>query len=120
MATFTFPSIEASYGLSKSSKPTIKSTKFGDGYQAFIRFGMNQNPKTWNPIWNNVTEAQADSIEGFLDARASDTTGTNTCFNWTPPNESSSSVYICLKWSKKMSYPGYATITATFQEVFEP
>lgn len=120
MATFTFPSIEASYGLSKRSNPKIRQAKFGDGYQAFIRFGMNQNPKTWNPIWDNITESQADSIETFLDARASDTTGTNTCFNWTPPNESSSSVYICLKWTKKMRYPGYATITATFQEVFEP
>ena len=112
----TFPSIEASYGLSKSSKPTIRQTKFGDGFSNRISFGMNQNPKTWSPVWKNVTEAQADSIELFLDQRASDADS----FTWTPPNEASSSEYICLKWSKKMDYPGYATITATFQEVFEP
>ena len=112
----TFPSIEASYGLSKSSKPSIRQTKFGDGYQARISFGMNQNPKTWSPVWKNVTEAQADSIELFLDQRASDADS----FTWTPHNESSASKYICLSWSKKMNYPGYATITATFEEVFEP
>ena len=116
----TFPNIEASYGLSKTSKPTIKSTKFGDGYQARIRWGMNQNPKTWNPVWKNCTEVQSDQIESFLDERASDTTGAGSSFTWTPPNESSSSKYICLKWTKKIEYPGYATITATFQEVFEP
>ena len=113
---FTFPSIEASYGLSKSSKPNIRQTKFGDGYQARISFGMNLNPKTWSPVWKNCTEAQSDSIETFLDQRANDAAS----FTWTPPNESSSSKYICLKWSKRMDYPGYATITATFQEVFEP
>ncbi len=112
----TFPSVEASYGLSKTSKPNIRTSQFGDGYQARIRFGMNQNPKTWNPVWKNVTELQADQIETFLDSRAADADS----FTWTPPNESSSSEFICLKWSKKMDYPGYATITATFQEVFEP
>ncbi len=116
----TFPSIEASYGLSKTSKPTIKSTKFGDGFQARIRWGMNQNPKTWNPVWNDITENQSDQIESFLDERASDTTGTGSSFTWTPPNESASSEFICLKWTKQLKHPGYATIKATFQEVFEP
>ena len=112
----TFPSIEASYGLSKKSAPKIRRTKFGDGYEQRIKYGLNQNPKTWNPVWKNCTEAQSDTIETFLDARASDADS----FTWTPPNEASSSKYICLSWSKKMNYPGYATITATFEEVFEP
>ena len=115
MATFpTSPA--ASYGISKTSKPNLKRVKFADGYEARISFGMNQNAKTWNPTWENITEAESDTIETFLDARASDA----DCFTWTPPNESSSGEYICLDWNKQINVAGYATITATFEEVFEP
>ena len=77
---------------------------------------MHQNAKTWNPTWDNITEAESDTIETFLDARANDADS----FTWTPPNESSSGKYICNDWTKQINVAGYATITATFEEVFEP
>ena len=112
----TFPSITASYGISKQSAPNVKIVQFGDGYQHRITSGLNQNLKVWNPVFQNISETDADTIETFLDARADD----NASFAWTPPGEASSSKYICLSWSKTIPYNDRATITASFQEVAEP
>ena len=112
----TFPSITASYGISKQSAPNVKTVQFGDGYQHRITSGLNQNLKVWRPVFKNISETDADTIETFLDARADD----NASFDWTPPGESSSSKYICLTWSKSIPYNDKATINASFQEVAEP
>tara|TARA_B100001250_G_C19124365_1_gene496749 strand:- start:35 stop:388 length:354 start_codon:yes stop_codon:yes gene_type:complete len=116
MATFPSSVPAPSYGISKSSKPKIRVVKFMDGSaEQRLSFGMNNNPKTWNPTWENITEAQSDTIETFLDARAADA----DYFTWTPPNESSSGKYVCLDWTKQINVSGFATITATFEQVFE-
>tara|TARA_Y100001938_G_scaffold67476_1_gene93632 strand:+ start:2695 stop:3225 length:531 start_codon:yes stop_codon:yes gene_type:complete len=167
----------ASYGISKTSRPNIKRVRFADGFEARISFGMHPNAKTWNPTWENITEAEADTIEAFLDARANDADS----FSWIPidlakwaasttyflgdivqpltaqnnglvfkvtavsgssPYTSNSSEptwptsgtvtdneitwtamsyeWLCLDWSKQINVAGFATITATFEEVFEP
>ena len=116
--TETFPNIEASYGETKNSKTNTRIVRFADGYEHRILLGLaeHQNPKTYNLTWNNLTEADSDTIETFLDARAND----SDCFIYTAPNESASSKYVCDQWQKKIDVPNRATITATFREVFEP
>ena len=112
----TFPSIDPNFGISKKSAPQIKATQFNNGYQQRLKWGMNIDPKVWTPTWENITEADSDTIEAFLVARADD----SASFDWTPPNESGASKFICNGWDKTMNYAGLATITATFQQVFEP
>jgi len=112
----TFPAITPAYGASKASAPTIRKVQFGDGYEQRLNFGLNQNPKTWNLTWNNITEANADTIEAFLDARALD----GASFDWTPPDTSTSYKWVCETWDKSIPYTGRAVITATFRQVFEP
>jgi len=112
----TFPAITASYGAQKSSKPVVRTTQFGDGYEQRTRFGLNQNPKEWSLTWQNITEANADTIEAFLDARAAD----GASFDWTPPDTATSYKWVCQQWDKTIPYTGRATITATFRQVFEP
>jgi len=58
----------------------------------------------------------ADTIETFLDARASD----NASFDFTAPGESSSQKFVCDSWSKTITYLNRARINTTFREVFEP
>ena len=111
-----FPSIDPSYGAQKRSEPVVGTVQFGDGYQARLSFGLNQNPKQWSLEWRNITEAQADTIEAFLDARADD----NASFDWSPPDDSDTYKWICPSWSKTLPYSNLANIQATFQEVFEP
>ena len=111
----SFPSIQPTYGAAKSSSPQLVEIQMGDGYTQVLRFGLNQNPKVWSLRWE-VSEADADTIETFLDARALD----QASFTFTPPAESSSSQFVCESWSKTVPYLNRATINATFRQVFEP
>ena len=111
----TFPSITPTYGVQKRSQPKIRTIQFGDGYEQRTTFGLNQNPKIFNLTFE-VSEADADTIETFLDARAVD----NASFTFTPPGEASSSKFVCEGWNKSIPYLNRARVQATFREVFEP
>ena len=111
-----FPAITPRYGITKTSKPNVRVVQYGDGYQQRQAVGLNQNLKTWNPEFVNISETDADTIETFLEARVAD----NAPFAWTPPGESSASNFICLSWTKTIPYNNRATISAQFQEVAEP
>ena len=113
----TFPSITPAYGAQKTSRPRMRTVQFGDGYQSRLTYGIRDqmNPKEWNLTWN-VSEADADTIEAFLDARAEDAAS----FDWTPVDETTVYKWVCPQWSKTIPYTGRATITATFKQVFEP
>jgi phage-related protein len=111
----TFPAITPTYGAQKSSRPNVRTVQFGDGYQARLTYGLNQNPKIWSLTWE-VSETDADTIETFLNNRAAD----NASFDWTPLDEATSYKWICPEWNKSVPYKNRATITATFQQVFEP
>ena len=112
----TFPSIDPSYGAQKRSQPAVRTVQFGDGYQARLTYGLNQNPKEWQLEFRNLTEADADTIETFLDARAAD----NAPFDWSPPDETDTYKWICRSWTKTLPYSNLATIQTTFTQVFEP
>ena len=110
----TFPSIDPSYNLSKKSAPKVRTAQFGSGYSQRSIFGINQNLKVLDLRWENIPEADADTIEAFLDARSG-----SENFDFTAPGESSSSKYICKEWNKNIPYSGIATITASFEQVAE-
>jgi len=112
----TFPSIAVSYGAAKSSEPKTRIVQFGDGYEQRLLYGVNQNPKVWDLTWQAITEAEADTIEDFLNARAAD----SGSFDWTPPDEATSYKWVCPNWTKSIDYPTRVTIQATFRQVFEP
>ena len=95
----TFPSITPTYGSSKSSAPKVRQVQFGDGYAQVIRYGLNQNPKSWSLKWE-ISETDADTIETFLDARAAD----GATFDWTPLDSTTSYKWRCLSWNKSIRY----------------
>jgi len=110
MANFTHT---PTYGVRKRSAPNVRGIQFGSGYQQRAQFGINQNPKIYNLTFE-VSEDEADQIELFLDER-----GAVQSFTFTPPGETSSAKFICREWSKSIPYLDRATITATFEQVFE-
>ena len=110
-----FPDFDPAPGMTKSSAPTTRKVQFGDGYEARLNYGLNQNPKTFNFTFN-VSESESDTIEAFLDARAADADN----FTYTPPGESSALKFVCESWSKSIPFHDRATIQATFRQVFEP
>ena len=113
----TFPNIAPTYGASQQNSPRTTTVQFGDGYQQRLLVGMakNLNPKVWRLTWK-VSDTDADTITDFLYARAND----SASFDWTPLDGSFVRKWICSSWSKSIPYLNRATITATFQEVFEP
>ena len=111
----TFPSITPTYNAQKNNQPNVRTVRFGDGYEQRLTFGLNQNAKRWSLTFE-VSETDADTIETFLDARASD----NASFDWQPPGSSTTCKWVCENWSKSIPYLNRATIQATFREVFEP
>lgn len=111
----TFPSIKPTYSLSKSSEPQFKVSRFGDGYEHRISWGLHQNPKQWSLSFN-VSDTNADTIEAFLDARAEDAAS----FDWTPPNEVTAYKWVCQSWERELIGPNRSVISCTFRQVFEP
>ena len=111
----TFPSIEPSYGFTKTQTPNVETIQLGDGYQQRFTKGLNQNPMMLSLAFNNLTEADADTIEAFFVARR----GVEN-FDFTAPGESSAKKYICKSHRKQIRVPNRATITCEFEEVFEP
>ena len=80
----TFPSITPVYGMRKTSKPKIKVSQLGDGYEfrALLGLPLSQDPKVYDLTFN-VSETEADVIEAFLRSRVND----QASFTFTPPAE---------------------------------
>ena len=110
-----FPNYNPTYSASKKSEPLTTRTRFGDGYEQRVNFGFNQNPKEWSLSFN-VSEEDADVIEGFLNARALDCQP----FDWTPPDSSTSRRWICSSWTRELFSVDRSKIDVTFKQVFEP
>ena len=110
----TFPSIDPDFGATKNSSPKVRNVQFGDGFSQRLRYGLNQDAKQWNLTWQNISEADSDTIEAFLEAR-----GGAESFDWSPPDETETYKWICQQWSKQMTSAGLNELTATFQQVFE-
>lgn len=187
----TFPAINPSFGQRKSSQPNIKSIRYADGFEQrqLIGIAAHQNPKNYSLKFENITEAESDTIEYFLNERALD----QASFTFTPPGEdylktgtysqsgttitititdhqlfandsiavdftsgsatdgsfsvvsltskdvfvitagssatnsgnctvskTGASQFVCKRWNKTINFANRATISATFEEVFEP
>lgn len=80
----TFPSITPTYGMRKQSKPKVRVTTLGDGYEFRALYGLplSQDPKVYDLTFN-VSETNADVIEAFLRSRVAD----QASFTFTPPAE---------------------------------
>ena len=80
----TFPSITPTYGMRKQSKPKVRVTSLGDGYEYRALYGLplSQDPKVYDLTFN-VSETNADVIEAFLRSRVAD----QASFTFTPPAE---------------------------------
>ena len=80
----TFPSISPTYGMRKKSKPKIRVTSLGDGYEFRALYGLplSQDPKVYDLTFN-VSETESDVIEAFLRSRVAD----QASFTFTPPAE---------------------------------
>tara|TARA_R100001082_G_scaffold99379_1_gene68062 strand:- start:412 stop:747 length:336 start_codon:yes stop_codon:yes gene_type:complete len=111
MATFSYT---PSFTATERSKPSVRTTNYGDGYQQRVQFGLQRDPKNWRLVFENRTNTERDNIIAFLEARK----GTEN-FDWTPPRGSAGK-YICREWNLDMPNFNKNNIRTTFEQVFEP
>tara|TARA_Y100000401_G_C8147161_1_gene137763 strand:- start:79 stop:441 length:363 start_codon:yes stop_codon:yes gene_type:complete len=109
--------LQPSYGFTKTLKPKTIVIKMGDGYERRTTLGLptNQDPMIISVDFNNLSETDSDTIETFLAQRVID----NAAFDFTPPNESSSSKFVYEGHSKQIKYPNRADIKITMRQVFQ-
>lgn len=105
-----------SYGTTKTSSPNTRITRFADGFEQRIVFGLqqNQNPRVYSLEFEK-SNADIEKIEEFFDNRHIDAAS----FDFVPPGETVTRKVVCESWSKSIPYAGRATLQATFREVFE-
>lgn len=123
MATFNDATVGTStggttpdFGAVRRSAATVRKVQFGDGYEARLSYGLNQDPKVWDLKWTAKSSSDADAIETFFDARAAD----NAAFSWSPIGDSQTYKWVVDQYSRNHRYAEVNEITATFREVFEP
>lgn len=90
-----------------------KVAQFGDGYSQAAADGINARSETW-PVSFTGDATYAGAIRTFLDAR-----GAYQSFFWTPPG-GSQGYYRCQQHEVTAIGTGLYTLTATFQQVFQP
>lgn len=100
-------------GTSVTHDPRVSNAPFGDGYQQRVADGINNDPQVWDIVFVR-TVAQINSIDTLLQGY-----GGVTSFTWTPYGHSEVRV-ICPKWVRNKTAWGADTLSAQFQQVFEP
>lgn len=111
MATFTFT---PDYGASFEVKPNVRVSRFGDGYEQRQANGLNTMPKSWSLRFSLRTDSEASAIEAFLATQAAVSN-----FDWTDINGAAGK-YVCRGWQRSKDRYNLNTITATFEQVYEP
>lgn len=112
MSYTTFPTTVPgpSYPLERQLAPRVKMAKLGDGYTQSAPDGLNYKLYTWSLTWENLTEAEKNTIEAFLEAR----NGYET-FLWTDTD----SVQFRVKapsWTRTETAPKIFTIQVNFTQ----
>jgi len=121
--TVNFPSNAAGndfqnpdYGLSKSNVPKTFVSSLGDGIEHRTTIGLNQNPKTFNLTFKNLSQADANKLTDFFDDRAED--GDNILY--TVPTESAAMKFVVEGgYTKTDDYANLATVKVKFRQVFD-
>lgn len=96
-------------------KPRVNNIKFGDGYEQRVAHGINNNPENWSISFTNREETEALEIDAFFK-----THGGVTAFDWTPPGASEALKFKCQEWTKVKHNGNLYSLTAKFEQVFDP
>lgn len=103
-------------GTSVDEEPRVNSVAFGDGYSQRGQDGLNPIAQRWSLAFTDVARTGGDEIIAFFRRH-----GGWQHFEWWPLWATEPIHVICPTWRRVQgSEPDTSTITATFQQVFEP
>lgn len=110
--TFDWAPTLSNYSGTTTAK--ARSAQFDDGYQQRVADGINNISSVFNLQWIG-DETKIRAILAFLRARA----GAESFF-WTPPLWDDAGLFYSETWSEPVPNGTQYTITATFQQTFQP
>ena len=114
MALQTFTPVPApTYPLDAETVTRSLNANFGDGYTQRGADGLNASQVTYSLTWENLTDAEADTIIAFFLAR-----GGYEAFYWTPPTASPLK-FVVQKWSRSQGDYNAYSLKAMFIQVFD-
>lgn len=102
-------------GSGKEAKPAVLTASFGDRYSQRTGDGINPLPRDFAYRSIPLTPAQAAALDAFLAARKG-----YAPFLFTVPFEPKPRQFVCPTWRLDQASPTLWTLTATFQENFDP
>lgn len=112
MAIFTWT---PSFAARATYRPRVRVVRFADGYEQRQADGINARAATWALTFQNRDNTETAALLAFLEAR----NGVEA-FDWTPPYGSSALRMVCREWTRSLDVYNSTTITAQFEQVFEP
>jgi phage-related protein len=114
--TFTPPGlVRVDVGSSISVKPRVRRADFGDGYSQRSGDGLNALGRKVEINFTNLELSEGKTIEAFFEERAG-----YKPFLWTFPHETTPRQWICTEWRKNLSAPRTYSVSAAFEETFDP
>lgn len=111
MVAFTYT---PSYSAAAQRAPMVRKSKFGDGYEQRRSDGLNPLPEIWDLQFTNREKTEGDAIDDFLAVRL----GVDS-FEWTTPKGDTAN-FKCESWTYTLDRGNNVTITARFEQVFDP
>lgn len=110
MPTFTWT---PDRGPTKDTTTRVNAMQFGDGYSQRVANGINSVIESWPLVFSLRTKVEITAIDDFLI-----TQGGVASFDWTTP-KGQFKKFICKTWRPLYNHDGDASISMTFDQVFE-
>ena len=106
MSTFTWA---VAPNATLKCKPTVESTKNGEGYEQRTSIGINSKPRKWSVRVNKNVAAALNFLETHNGEKS---------FMWTDPL-GVTSMYLCREWTCNHVGADIFDISCDFEQVFE-
>ncbi len=103
------------YEATLDTEPSVRTTRFGDGYAQRVAFGINTIQETWSLSFSQRPLDEITDIKEFLEDKA----GVDA-FQWVPPGETDEKNFICQKWSRAIKRGNLYDMTMSFVRVYDP
>jgi len=105
-------------GFNYSNAPKVLLATFGDGYEQRLPDGINNKKRIFNVSYKNRVKSEAEDIVDFFELKGAVTAFT---FRYDKGDGAETEVNVkCPSWNWAANHDPYHTITATFEEVFQP
>lgn len=111
MTTFSYT---PSYPAQAERAPKVRGISYGDGYELRTEDGINSFKEVWNLSFFSMELSDGNAIDDFLKTHK----GVNY-FQWTTPKGLLAN-FICKAWTYSLDRGNKVTITAKFEQVFDP